>query len=164
MTKTSAPPPFIWLISATIVLLTLACGCGAQKQPTSQPPIPAVKLEMRLAEFAPREGLTPITQASGGPTVFMHKTVAFSNSDVVHAYPHQEHGTWCVTTKLTSTAASRMAQLTKSNINKAFAILLDGELVSAPTIKSEVSGGYALITGLKDEAEASRVATALSAP
>jgi len=39
------------------------------------------------------------------------------------------------------------AQLTKANLGKTIAILLDGEIISAPTVQSEITNGEAVITG-----------------
>lgn len=43
--------------------------------------------------------------------------------------------------------AKLFAELTKKNIGKQIAILLDGEIVSAPTVQSEIPNGEAVITG-----------------
>jgi len=39
------------------------------------------------------------------------------------------------------------ADLTKKNLNKTIAILLDGKIISAPTVQSEITNGEAVITG-----------------
>lgn len=39
------------------------------------------------------------------------------------------------------------AELTKANLGKTIAILLDGEIISAPTVQSEITNGQAVITG-----------------
>lgn len=43
--------------------------------------------------------------------------------------------------------AALLAEITKNNIGQALAIVLDGELLSAPIIQDEVTGGRAEITG-----------------
>ena len=47
-----------------------------------------------------------------------------------------------------------LAAITKENINKRLALVLDGQLYSAPMIRSEISGGKAQITGAFTETEA----------
>jgi protein-export membrane protein SecD len=53
-------------------------------------------------------------------------------------------------------------ELTKNNVGKRIAIFVGGELVSAPVVQQEISGGSAVITGSQDFAEAQRLATDLN--
>lgn len=53
-------------------------------------------------------------------------------------------------------------ELTKRNVGKQIAIFVGGELVSAPNVQGEISGGTAIITGSKDFAEAQQLAQDLN--
>lgn len=53
----------------------------------------------------------------------------------------------CVTMQMNSDGARRWAQLTKANINRAIAIVLDNSVYSAPMVNGEISGGNSEITG-----------------
>lgn len=53
----------------------------------------------------------------------------------------------CVTMQMNSDGARRWAQLTKANINRAIAIVLDNSVYSAPRLNGEISGGNSEITG-----------------
>ena len=53
----------------------------------------------------------------------------------------------CVTMQMNSDGARRWAQLTKANINRAIAIVLDNSVYSAPRVNREISGGNSEITG-----------------
>ncbi len=53
-------------------------------------------------------------------------------------------------------------ELTKRNIGKQIAIFVGGELVSAPTVQNEISGGSAVITGSRTIIEAQQLATDLN--
>ena len=57
----------------------------------------------------------------------------------------------------------RFDRITASNINRQMAIVLDGQVVSAPFIRARISNGRAEITGLKDMTEATQVAIFLRA-
>jgi len=46
-----------------------------------------------------------------------------------------------------SEGAKLFADLTKKNLGKSIAIYLDGEIISAPTVQSEITDGKAVITG-----------------
>src|SRR5574344_859984 len=53
----------------------------------------------------------------------------------------------CVSMSMNSDGARRWAQLTKANIGKAIAIVLDNYVYSAPKVNGEISGGNSQITG-----------------
>lgn len=53
----------------------------------------------------------------------------------------------CVSMQMNSDGARRWAQLTKQNIGKAIAIVLDDAVYSAPRVNGEISGGDSQITG-----------------
>ncbi len=54
------------------------------------------------------------------------------------------------------------AELTKNNLSKTIAILLDGEIISAPTVQSEITNGEAVITGKFTLQEAKKLAQNLN--
>ena len=60
---------------------------------------------------------------------------------------YTQMGQPCVTMQMNSDGARRWAQLTKANIGRAIAIVLDGTVYSAPRVISEISGGNSEITG-----------------
>lgn len=52
-----------------------------------------------------------------------------------------------VSLRFDAEGAKLFAELTKKNIGKQIAILLDGEIISAPTVQAEIPNGQAVITG-----------------
>ena len=54
------------------------------------------------------------------------------------------------------------AAVTRENLNKHLAIILDGQLYSAPVIRSEISEGKAQITGSFTEEEAKALAAKIN--
>ena len=56
-------------------------------------------------------------------------------------------GAPCVSMKMNSEGARRWAQMTKANVGKAIAIVLDGVVYSAPRVNGEIAGGSSQITG-----------------
>ena len=52
-----------------------------------------------------------------------------------------------VSMTMNSEGARKWAELTKANVGKAIAIVLDGVVYSAPNVKSEISGGQSSISG-----------------
>ena len=57
----------------------------------------------------------------------------------------------------------KFGSVTGNNIGKQMAIVLDGQVISAPTIQDRIPNGEAQITGLADMAEATRLAIVLRA-
>lgn len=57
---------------------------------------------------------------------------------------------------------ARFAKATAANIGNPIYILLDNQLISAPTVQSEITGGEAVITGSFDIKEAKELATLLN--
>nr|WP_303256114.1 protein translocase subunit SecDF [uncultured Prevotella sp.] len=56
-------------------------------------------------------------------------------------------GTPCVSMKMNTEGARKWAQMTKANVGKAIAIVLDGVVYSAPRVNGEIAGGSSQITG-----------------
>ena len=56
-------------------------------------------------------------------------------------------GAPCVSMKMNTEGARKWAQMTKANMGKAIAIVLDGVVYSAPRVNSEIDGGSSQITG-----------------
>ncbi|MBE6267992.1 MAG: protein translocase subunit SecDF [Bacteroidales bacterium] len=60
---------------------------------------------------------------------------------------YDQYGRPCVTMSMNTDGSRRWAHLTKSNIGRAIAIVLDGCVYSAPNVNSEITGGRSEITG-----------------
>lgn len=58
-----------------------------------------------------------------------------------------QHNKPCVNMQMNVEGAKKWAALTKKNINRSIAIVLDGYVYSAPTVKGEIPGGRSEITG-----------------
>ncbi len=58
-----------------------------------------------------------------------------------------QFGNPCVSMSMNNRGARLWAQLTKQNVGKAIAIVLDGVVYSAPRVNGEISGGNSQITG-----------------
>ena len=58
-----------------------------------------------------------------------------------------QYGNPCVTMAMNARGSNQWARLTKNNIGKAIAIVLDGYVYSAPDVRGEITGGRSEITG-----------------
>ncbi len=60
---------------------------------------------------------------------------------------YDQFGKPCVNMSMNTDGARRWAQLTKQNINRCIAIVLDNYVYSAPNVNQEITGGNSVITG-----------------
>ncbi len=66
-----------------------------------------------------------------------------------------------VALEFTPDGAKKFADLTRNNIGRRLAIVLDGTIYSAPNIKTAITDGRAVITGINDLDEATQIALVL---
>ncbi len=71
---------------------------------------------------------------------------------------------WEVVLGFTSEGGKLFGELTQKHVNQRFAIMLDGEVISAPNINEPILGGSASITGSFTEQEARNLASVLENP
>ncbi len=73
---------------------------------------------------------------------------AFDGTEIDQAYASQDNtGFPAVGFRLKSTGAKIFGDYTSTHVNSFFAIVLDGEVVSAPRIESAITGGQGIISG-----------------
>lgn len=86
------------------------------------------------------------------------------NSDVTYQNGSSGASTSTPVVSLTFNNAGKekFAKLTKDNLNKQIAIVLDNRIVSAPTVQAEITDGKAVITGQKDIKEAKKLSDRLN--
>jgi SecD/SecF fusion protein len=71
---------------------------------------------------------------------------------------------WTVQLKFDGEGAKKFGQITEANVGHRFAIVLDGVIQSAPSIRTAIYGGDAIITGRFQEQEARGLASVLENP
>jgi len=69
---------------------------------------------------------------------------------------------WQVDFSLTPDGTARFAEITGQNIGKRLAIVIDGQLITAPVIQSPITGGKGQITGNFTEQEAKDLAAKIN--
>jgi len=120
------------------------------------------KLEFRLvdvsnsAQDAVQRGRVPpdddlLYETRGGQKspVLVQKQVMVSGADLTDAQPgfDQRTGEPIVTFRFNTAGARRFAQVSQENVGRPFAIVLDGEVISAPVIREAILGGSGQISG-----------------
>jgi len=88
----------------------------------------------------------------------------FSGEHVARAFPFFDQQGWGVSLEFDSEGAQLFDNLAAENRGNRLAILLDGDVQSAPTLQTDHFGGRAQITGHFTEQEARDLASALENP
>ena len=88
------------------------------------------------------------SRSGAAQKVVVHKKVDVSGDMLLDSQPSQdEMGGWAVSFTLDATGARRFADVTRKNVGRPFAIVLDGKVISAPVIQQEIPSGSGRITG-----------------
>jgi hypothetical protein len=125
----------------------------------------AVRFEVRLAEDKPTPGLREAKVSDSGRSVYLRDEIIVTNSDISAVRVIAGGGLsqyYSVGVEFTSSGAEKMRAATENHIGKLAAILLDGEVVMAPVIRSPI-GSSAVITGKFTRAQAEKIAKEISA-
>ncbi len=118
----------------------------------------AVRFEVRLAEERPGPGLREVKVVGSNRSVYLHDEVIVSNSDIAVARVMQGPGRWeyAVGIEFNASGAEKMRAATGNHIGQPLAVLLDGQVAMAPTLRSPIDAS-ARITGNFTRSQAERI-------
>lgn len=122
-------------------------------------PIADVKFEMRLAVETPGEGLIE-AQVKGKTdrTIYLYKSSVLDSTDVLSAkVTEKDHGLQ-IMVEFSEEGGEKMFDATSNGTGKLLAIVVDGQVIFAPIIRSAVSSSAA-ISGDFSKPEAERIAS-----
>ncbi len=122
------------------------------------PPDPAYRLETYKEDRAGTDPALPPQQLA------VRKKADVPGTMVTGARAFFDTQGWGVSLRFSSEGSALFAQLTQENVGKRFAIMLDGNIQSAPVIREAITGGNASITGSFTEAQARNLASVLENP
>lgn len=120
------------------------------------PPAVAAPFQVQLVLDEPGQDTVSVTNDSNGETLQVRKAPLLDHTAIQTAAVTKNllTGESEVAVEFSQEGKELFAAITRENINKRLAIVLDGRLYSAPVIKSEIPGGKAMITGRFTEEEA----------
>lgn len=99
-----------------------------------------------------------------GVFYILEKSPVVTGEELVDAQPDfDQNGRPAVSFRFNVSGARKFGDYTLENIGAPFAIVLDDEVISAPTIQSHIAGGSGIITGNFDVEEATNLAVLLRA-
>jgi TonB family protein len=125
---------------ATVRALPLEVGTPAQVSAAS-------RMEIRLAETAFTPGLREAVVSGSNERIYLHPTALATWSDVRLARIVNEGQGVAVAVTFNDTAATRMEKATAAHLGRPIAILIDGRVVAAPTVRAPI-GTSAVLTGI----------------
>jgi SecD-like export protein len=122
----------------------------------------AVRFEARLAEDAPGLGLRAVRIPANGRTIYLHPEPIVTNSDIAQARVVEGDGgrTFSVAITFTADGAAKMLRATQGHIDRPLAILFDGEVALAPTVRAPMSAS-AIISGDYTRSEVERIVSGI---
>jgi hypothetical protein len=123
----------------------------------------AVRFEVKLAEEKPGPGLHQAKVADSDRSVYLHDEVIVTNGDIVSARVVQGGGPseYGVDVEFNASGAEKMRAATENHIGKQMAILLDGQTVATPVLRTPI-GASARITGKFTRSQAERIANGIT--
>lgn len=157
--------PLAAVMTAAAVMIVAAAIIGAHVwSPGVTTLQAAVRFEVRLAEEQPAVGLQAAPVARSNRVVYLHREVIVTNADIARSriVPGAAPSQFWIDVQLNAPGAEKMRQATTNHIGKPVAILIDGDVVMAPTVKSAI-GAAAMITGDFTRADAERIAGGIAA-
>ena len=121
----------------------------------------------RTSDASERPGIgNEIVPSLDQPGLFyvIESAPVVTGEELVDAQPSfDQNGAPAVSFRFNTTGARKFGDYTAENIGSPFAIVLDDEVVSAPTIQSHIPGGSGIITGNFAVEESTRLAVLLRA-
>ncbi len=115
------------------------------------------KLEFKLVDLEASQEQLASGRAPAGSEILPNADTGFpmavkrraiiTGDQLVDAQQTFQEGQAVVNFRFDSTGAQRFARVTRENVGKPFAIILDDRIISAPTIQSPILGGSGVISG-----------------
>jgi protein-export membrane protein SecD len=113
---------------------------------------------------APGEEILPM-QARPDQKIAVYKHVEVDGADLTDARAgtNQQTGGWVVNFTFNSLGARRFADVSRANVGKQFAVVLDNQVITAPVIQEAITTGRGQISGNFDAASSNQLAILLRA-
>ncbi len=107
--------------------------------------------DARAGRLPPGSELLPSYEVTedGDPEQYhvVRRRVELSGDNLVDSQPTFQDGQPVVSFRFDAAGARRFAEITTENVGRQFAIVLDGEVISAPVIRTPIIGGSGIIEG-----------------
>jgi hypothetical protein len=129
---------------------------------TSSAGVQVVSFAIHLLAAGPGRGVVEAASRKGGEPVHLLPERHVSNADVESARVEQADSGCQVQIRLTDEGSEKLARLTRDHIGDRLAVVINGEVVMTPTIRSRI-GQVVVLTGDFSDSFCEEVARGLSA-
>ena len=101
----------------------------------------SAKLEIRNASHSPIEGYTESSYTSRDKErrIYLDSEIIVSSADVADAFSSKSGDTYSVYVEFTDEGAEKLKRITEKRIRKPLAMIVDGKVLSAPTVMEALS-------------------------
>lgn len=120
-------------------------------------------VDMSGARTATGTMTLPMADQSAPPITIMRRAELTGDMLVNAQYAPDQNGQSAVSFRFNTQGAKRFCDLSRENVNRLFAIVLDNEVISAPVIREPICGGQGQISGSFSVKEANDLALLLRA-
>jgi hypothetical protein len=154
----SRPRTAVFATVALAVIVTAFLGSRVWSVFVSDLQAAAIRFEVRLAEDRPAIGLREVKLFGPDRSIYLHDEMVVTNSDIAVARvaPGVRPSEYVVAIEFNPSGAEKMRAATANHIGKPIAILLDGQVVMAPVLRTLI-GASARITGNFTRTQAERI-------
>jgi len=162
LTTPSSPwfrtPAALLATVALIVVCVVAVGSQIWSRGGATLQAAAIRFEIRLAEDHASAGLREVRTAGSDRVIYLHQEIIVTNEDIAQSRVVQGNGPsrFGVNVEFNASGAQKMRQATADHVGRPVAILIDGDVVAAPVVRSAISTS-GVISGDFTKAEAERI-------
>jgi preprotein translocase subunit SecD len=144
---------------AMLTLVTIAAGARLWSGGGVTVQAAAVRFEVRLAETAFAPGLRPSPIVGSARVIYLHAEPIVTNDDILRSVvvPNSDGSGFGVAVTFDAGGAEKMRRATASHLNAPLALIVDGTVIAAPTLRSPIAES-AIVSGNFTQAEAERIA------
>jgi len=109
----------------------------------------AMLVAMETGRVAAGDKYFPFSETQGGGGLIVNERTRITGDCLKNSSggPHPENNGAVVNFEFNVACAREFGQMTARNINKRFAVILDGNIITAPNIRSAITGGRGYIEG-----------------
>jgi preprotein translocase subunit SecD len=123
----------------------------------------AMQFEVRLAASDAKPGVRVAVDPGSGRTIYLDQDVVLTNREITETRVVTLPSGFGVEVRLTDGGAAKLRAVTADNLGRLLAIVVDGKVLAAPTVRSPIAE-IGVIKGKFTREEAERLAAGIRTP
>lgn len=120
----------------------------------------AVPFEVRVVAASAAEMTLAITDEATGETLAVRQDVSLDNADLAAARVVPTGATFGVEVTFTTAGTAKMRAVTRENVGRRIAVIVDGRVIASPVVRTEVAD-LGVLSGRYSRSDAERIARAI---